>query len=67
MEWILIIILVIAIYNAEKLPSYIKQIKNEVPHIVDAGKKATKEIKDKAKQVQEKNNKKNTSKNAEDK
>ena len=54
MEWILVIIVVFAIYNAEKLPDIIKRLKTEVPHIADAGKKAAKELKEKAKQAQEK-------------
>ncbi|MBQ2883710.1 MAG: hypothetical protein IJE43_08075 [Alphaproteobacteria bacterium] len=54
MEWILVIIAVYAIYNAEKLPDIIKRLKSEVPHIADAGKKAAQELKEKAKQVQEK-------------
>jgi Sec-independent protein translocase protein TatA len=63
MEWILVIIAVFAIYNAEKLPDIIKRLKNEVPHIADAGKKAAQEIKAKAKQAQEKvNNKDKTTK-----
>jgi Sec-independent protein translocase protein TatA len=63
MEWILVIIVVFAIYNAEKLPDIIKRLKNEVPHIADAGKKAAQEIKAKAKQAQEKvNNKDKTTK-----
>jgi Sec-independent protein translocase protein TatA len=63
MEWILVIIVVFAIYNAEKLPDIIKRLKAEVPHLADAGKKAAQEIKEKAKQAQEKvNNKDKTSK-----
>jgi Sec-independent protein translocase protein TatA len=58
MEWILVIIVVFAIYNAEKLPDVIKRLKTEVPHIADAGKKAAQEIKEKAKQAQEKVSKK---------
>ena len=54
MEWILVIVMVFAIYHAEKLPGIIKRLKNEVPHIADAGKKAAKEIKEKAKKAQEK-------------
>lgn len=48
MIWILVIIVVIAIYNAEKLPQMMDKIKDEVPHLVEAGKKASKEIKEKA-------------------
>ncbi len=48
MIWILVIIIVIAIYNAEKLPHIIEKMKEEVPHIVEVGKKASKEIKEKA-------------------
>lgn len=63
MEWILVIIVVFAIYNAERLPDIIKRLKKEVPHIADAGKKAAQELKEKAKQAQEKvNNKDKTTK-----
>ena len=54
MEWILVIIIVFAIYNAEKLPDIIKRLKSEVPHLADAGKKAAQEIKERAKHAQEK-------------
>ena len=54
MEWILVIIVVFAIYNAEKLPDVIKRLKTEVPHIADAGKKAAQEIKEKANQAHKK-------------
>lgn len=66
MEWILVIIIVFAIYNAEKLPDIIKRLKSEVPHLADAGKKAAQEIKEKAKQAQEKaqQNKENTKEKA---
>ena len=47
MEWILVIIVVFAIYNAERLPDIIKRLKKEVPHIADAGKKAAQELKEK--------------------
>ncbi len=54
MVWVLVIIVVFAIYNAERLPHIMDKLRNEVPHIVDAGKKASKELKEKAHEVQEK-------------
>ncbi len=48
MIWVLVIIVVIAIYNAERLPEIIGKMKNEVPNIVEAGKKVSKELKEKA-------------------
>jgi Sec-independent protein translocase protein TatA len=54
MIWVLVIIVVFAIYNAERMPHIMDKIRNEVPHIVDAGKKASKELKEKAHEVQEK-------------
>lgn len=48
MIWVLVAIIVIAIYNAERLPHLMNKIKDEVPHLVEAGKKASKEIKEKA-------------------
>ena len=48
MIWVLVIIVVIIIYNAEKMPQIMEKVKAEVPHIVEAGKKASKEIKEKA-------------------
>lgn len=54
MTWVLVAIIVIAIYNAEKLPQIMERLKGEVPHIVDAGKKASKELKEKAQAAQEK-------------
>lgn len=59
MTWILVAIIVIAVYNAEKLPQIMERLKGEVPHIVDAGKKASKELKEKAQAAQEKIAKKN--------
>ncbi len=44
MIWVLVAIIVIAIYNAERLPHLMNKIKDEVPHLVEAGKKASKEI-----------------------
>lgn len=52
MIWILAIIVVIAIYNAERLPQLIEKLKSEVPHAVDAGKKVSKELKEKAQAAQ---------------
>lgn len=54
MTWILVAIIVIAIYNAERLPQLMSRLKDEVPHIVDAGKKASQELKEKAHAAQEK-------------
>lgn len=48
MIWILAIIIVVAIYNAERLPDLIKKFKSDVPHIIDASKKMSKELKEKA-------------------
>ena len=48
MIWILAIIVVIAIYNAERLPDLVKKFKSDVPHIIDASKKMSKELKEKA-------------------
>ncbi|MBR5154580.1 MAG: hypothetical protein IKW58_02530 [Alphaproteobacteria bacterium] len=48
MIWILAIIVVAVIYNAERMPQIIEKIKGEAPHIVEAGKKMSKEIKEKA-------------------
>ena len=65
MIWVLVIIVVILIYNAEKLPHKMEKIKTEVPHIVEAGKKASKEIKEKAHAAhQEKKEEKKSSKAA---
>ena len=54
MIWVLVIIVVFAIYNAERMPHIMDKLRNEVPHIVDAGKKVSKELKEKAQDVQEK-------------
>lgn len=54
MVWLLVIVVIIAIYNAERLPEIISKLKSEVPHLVDAGKKVSKEIKEKAQTVQAK-------------
>lgn len=51
MIWILVIIVVFVIYNAEHLPEMANKLKKEMPHIVDAGKKATKELKEKAQTI----------------
>jgi len=48
MIWILVLIVVIAIYNAERLPELMNRFKNEVPHLVETGKKLSKDIKEKA-------------------
>jgi len=62
MIWILAIIVVVAIYNAERMPQIVNKIKSDVPHIVEAGKKASKDLKEKAKSVQEKATSKKTDK-----
>lgn len=51
MIWILVALVVIVIYNAERMPQIVSKLKAEAPHLVDAGKKASKELKEK---VQEK-------------
>ena len=48
MIWILVAIIVIAIYNAERIPELIEKFKREVPQIVETGKKVSKELKEKA-------------------
>lgn len=50
MTWILVAVIVIVIYNAEKLPRLIEHFKNEVPNMVDAGKKVSQDLKEKAKE-----------------
>lgn len=62
MIWILVIVVVIIIYNAEKWPEIMNNLKKEVPHIVETSKKVSKELKEKAHVAAEKkssNNKKN--------
>ena len=54
MIWFLAIIVVIAIYNAERLPGVVNKVKKEVPHLVEVGKKVSKEIKEKAHNAQAK-------------
>lgn len=54
MIWVIAIIAVIVIYNAEQLPGVINKFKKEVPNIVDTGKKVSKELKEKAQAVAEK-------------
>ena len=51
MEWILVAIIVFAIYNAERLPEIISKIKKDVPHIVEAGKKVSKDLQKKAQET----------------
>ncbi|MBP5698893.1 MAG: hypothetical protein J6W96_05155 [Alphaproteobacteria bacterium] len=61
MIWILVIVIVIIIYNAEKWSGIIDNLKKEVPHIVETSKKVSKELKEKAHAAAEKkssNNKK---------
>ncbi len=68
MIWIVAIIVLIAIYNAERLPGLMNKVKEEVPHLVEAGKKASQEIKEKTKNVQEKAiSRKNTAKDIKEK
>ena len=62
MIWVLVVIVVIAIYNAEKLPQMMDKIKDEVPHLVEAGKKASKEIKEKAQVTHQEKSSRNTKK-----
>ena len=52
MIWILAIITVVVIYYAERMPQIIEKAKSDVPNIIKAGKKASKELKDKAQSVQ---------------
>jgi len=48
MIWVLVLIIVVVIYNAERLPDLMNKFKKEVPHIVETGKKLSKDIKEKA-------------------
>lgn len=59
MIWVLVLIIVIIIYNAERLPDLMNKFKKEVPHIVESGKKFSKELKEKAQATaaEKKNNK----------
>lgn len=68
MIWVLVAIIVIAIYNAERLPDLVNKFKKEVPNIVETGKKVSKELKEKAQAATEKRNaekKENTKKEQE--
>lgn len=58
---ILVLIILFVIYNAERLPQIMDKIRNEVPHIVDAGKRVSKELKEKASDKIEKAKKEETS------
>ena len=61
-------IIVAVIYNAEKLPQMMNKLKDEMPHIVDASKKASKELKEKAQAIhKEKMNAQKTEKDEENK
>ena len=62
MIWILVIVIVAMIYNAERMPEIIASVKKDIPQVVEAGKKASKDLKEKAKNIQEKQSKKNTDK-----
>lgn len=48
MIWVLVIIVVAIIYNAERLPQIAEHIKGEAPHFVEEAKKMSKELKEKA-------------------
>lgn len=52
MTWLLVALIVVVIYNAEKLPQLMTKLKDDVPHLVEAGKKASKELKEKAQAMQ---------------
>ena len=58
MIWILVIIIVAVIYNAEKMPAIIASVKKDIPNVVEVGKKASKELKEKAKNIHENQSKK---------
>lgn len=62
MIWVLVIIAVFVIYNAERMPELINKFKKEVPNLVDTGKKVSKDLKEKAQAVAEKKNNKNKEK-----
>ncbi|MBO5441737.1 MAG: hypothetical protein J6A09_04155 [Alphaproteobacteria bacterium] len=59
MIWVIAIIVVVAIYNAERLPDLIKKFKSDVPHIIDAGKKMSKDLKEKAQVIHQEKTAKN--------
>ena len=59
MIWVLVIVAVIIIYNAERMPELISNFKKEVPDLVDTGKKVSKELKEKAQAAVEKKSSKN--------
>ncbi len=54
MIWVLVIVVIIAIYNAERLPMVVNKLKNEVPHIIEAGKKVSHELKEKSQKTSSK-------------
>lgn len=56
MIWVLVIIIVVVIYNAERLPDLMNKFKKEVPHIVETGKKLSKDLKEKAQATAERKN-----------
>lgn len=62
MIWVLVIIAVFIIYNAERMPELVNKFKKEVPNIVDTSKKMSKELKEKAQAVAEKKNAKSAKK-----
>lgn len=62
MIWVLVIIAVFVIYNAERMPELMNKFKKEVPNIVDSSKKMSKELKEKAQAMAEKKNTKSSKK-----
>ena len=66
MIWVLVIVAVIIIYNAERMPELMDKFKKEVPNLVDTGKKVSekvsKELKEKAQAAAEKKISKNKEK-----
>ena len=67
MVWFLVIVVLVVIYNKERLPEMMSKIKDEVPHIVETSKKASKEIKEKATQIKVSNEKSTPKKSKENK
>ena len=45
--WILVAIVVFVLYNAEKMPEIMDKVKKDVPNLVEAGKKVSKELTEK--------------------
>ena len=44
MIWVLVIVAVIIIYNAERMPELMDKFKKEVPNLVDTGKKVSEKV-----------------------